>query len=105
MRLFAFVLCVLSLGARAFSVEPAGGILLLAHGGSREWNSEVQSLRDKVNAKVPVEVALGMADPATLQSALDRLAARGIRRVVAVPLFVHTRSEVSQSADVHVDRA
>jgi sirohydrochlorin ferrochelatase len=41
-----------------------------------------------------MEIALGMSDPVTLQAGLDKLAARGVKRVVAVPLFVHSRSEV-----------
>lgn len=70
------------------------GILLLAHGGDASWNEEVASLRGRVNAKVPTEAALGMADPKSLQDAVDRLEKRGVVRIVAVPLFVQSRSEV-----------
>ena len=70
------------------------GILLLAHGGDPSWDAEVRALRAKVDAKVPTEVALGMADPGTLQAGLDALKARGVTEVAAVPLFVHSRSEV-----------
>ncbi|MFI5347200.1 MAG: sirohydrochlorin chelatase [Elusimicrobiota bacterium] len=105
------VLAVLSVAASAAEIklhikgEPAPppktaavkqdyGILLLAHGGEPEWDAEISSLTAKVNESVPAESALGMADPATLQAALDRLAARGVARVIAVPLFVHSRSEI-----------
>ncbi|MBI4060635.1 MAG: hypothetical protein HY403_04325 [Elusimicrobia bacterium] len=70
------------------------GILLLAHGGDPAWNGEVERLRARVDAKVPVETALGMADPAALQAAVDRLERRGVARIIAVPLFVQSRSEV-----------
>jgi sirohydrochlorin ferrochelatase len=70
------------------------GILLLAHGGDPSWNAEVERLRARVDAKVPTETALGMADIKTLQAAVERLEKRGVLRVVAVPLFVQTRSEV-----------
>jgi sirohydrochlorin ferrochelatase len=70
------------------------GILLLAHGGEAGWDAEIERLRARVNATVPTEAALGMADPATLQAGLDKLAARGVKRVIAVPLFIHSRSEV-----------
>jgi sirohydrochlorin ferrochelatase len=70
------------------------GILLLAHGGDPGWNAEIARVRAQADAQVPTELALGMADPGTLQKGLDRLAARGVARVIAVPLFVHTRSEV-----------
>lgn len=70
------------------------GILILAHGGDPSWDGQVRALRDAVDARVPAETALGMADPATLQAGLDALERRGVTRVVAVPLFVHSRSEV-----------
>jgi len=92
------VLLALGLGASAALAAPAAapayGILLLAHGGDPGWNMEIARVRARADAEVPTELALGMADPATLQQGLDRLAARGVTRVVAVPLFVHTRSEV-----------
>lgn len=70
------------------------GILLLAHGGDASWNEEIARLRAKVDRKIPTEAALGMADPKALQAAVDRLEKRGVPRIVAVPLFVQTRSEV-----------
>jgi sirohydrochlorin ferrochelatase len=75
-------------------VKQPYGILLLAHGGEAGWDAEIERLRARVNATVPTEVALGMADPATLQAGLDKLAARGVQRVIAVPLFIDSRSEV-----------
>ncbi len=73
---------------------PAYGIILLAHGGDASWNKEIETLRARVDAKIPAESALGMADPATLQAAVDRLEKRGVARIVAVPLFVQSNSEV-----------
>ena len=70
------------------------GILLLAHGGDPSWNKEVETLRARVDAKTPTETSLGMADVKSLQAAVDRLEKRGVTRIVAVPLFVQTRSEV-----------
>ena len=72
----------------------ASGVLLLAHGGDASWNQDIETLRGRVNRDVPTEVALGMADLASLQAAVDRLEKRGIKRIVAVPLFIQTRSEV-----------
>ncbi len=70
------------------------GIILMAHGGSASWNREIEALRARVDARAPTETALGMADPAALQAAVDRLERRGVARIVAVPLFVQSRSEV-----------
>lgn len=72
------------------------GVLILAHGGDASWNAELSRVRDAVDAQAPAELALGMADPRALQRGVDRLAARGAGRVVAVPLFVNSRSEVMQ---------
>lgn len=89
----AAALALLLLAAPVRAQAPYG-ILLLAHGGDASWNQEVERLRARVNAKVPTETALGMADPKSLQSAVDRLEKRKVRRIVAVPLFVQSRSEV-----------
>lgn len=90
------VLSLLLLAAPLSAAAPAApyGILLLAHGGDASWNGEVAKLRGLVDAQVPTETALGMADPAALQAAVSRLEKRGVARIVAVPLFVQTRSEV-----------
>lgn len=85
---------VVFLAVPAFAAWSPYGILLMAHGGDASWNAEIAGLRDEVDAKVPTEIALGMADPRALQAAVDRLENRGVRRIAAVPLFVHTRSEV-----------
>jgi sirohydrochlorin ferrochelatase len=89
----AAALTLLLLAAPARATAPYG-ILLLAHGGDASWNREVERLRARVNAKVPTETALGMADPKSLQAAVDRLEKRKVKRIVAVPLFVQSRSEV-----------
>ncbi len=91
----ALALVLLSAPLRA-ATPPAApyGILLLAHGGDASWNAEVARLRRLVDAKAPTETSLGMADVESLQAAVDRLEKRGVARIVAVPLFVQTRSEV-----------
>lgn len=86
--LLASILCA------APAAPEAHGTLLLAHGGEPEWNAEVLKVRDALEAQGPAEVALGMADPAAIGAALDKLQARGVSRVVAVPLFVNSESEV-----------
>lgn len=70
------------------------GILLLAHGGKQNWNDEVNKLAARVNQTVPVEVAFGMATKRNLQEAVNRLTARGVREIVAAPLFISSHSSV-----------
>jgi sirohydrochlorin ferrochelatase len=69
-------------------------VLLLAHGGNQNWNEEVNKLARQVNQTVPVEVAFGMATKRNIQAAINRLAARGVREIVATPLFVSSHSSV-----------
>lgn len=75
------------------------GILLLAHGGSAEWNARVTELATTVNATRPTEVAFGMASRATIQEGIDRLVARGVTEIVAVPLFISSWSSVITSSE------
>lgn len=74
------------------------GILLLAHGGALQWNEDVRHVADQVDLTTPTEVAFGMATKATMQSAIDRLEARGVTQIIAVPLFVSSHSSVIDSS-------
>jgi sirohydrochlorin ferrochelatase len=73
------------------------GILLLAHGGSKEWNASVEAVAADVGRSQPTEVALGMADRITMQAGIEKLTARGVTQIVAVPLFVSSHSSVIES--------
>jgi sirohydrochlorin ferrochelatase len=75
------------------------GILLLAHGGNAEWNRRVLDVVQQVNQSQPAEVAFGMATRGNIQAAVDRLAARGVSEIVAVPLFVSSWSSVVTSTE------
>jgi hypothetical protein len=75
------------------------GVLLLAHGGSTEWNARVTELAAQVNKTRPTEVAFGMATRATMQAAIDRLVARGVTEIAAVPLFVSSWSSIITSTE------
>ena len=93
----ALSLLFLVIGAAAASAE--SGILLLAHGGSSEWNARVNELAARVDKTRPTETAFGMATRANLQAAVDRLVARGVTEIVAVPLFVSSWSTVISSTE------
>lgn len=80
--------------ALAAPPKPEYGILLMAHGGMPSWNKEVLALQAKLKAEAPVEVAFGMADFRELDKAVRRLESRGVKKIVAVPLFVSSHSEV-----------
>ena len=73
------------------------GVLVMAHGGDAEWNQAVDRAIEDLPASVPVELAYGMANPYTLQAALDRLAERGVERVALVRAFLSGRSFLDQT--------
>lgn len=75
------------------------GILLLAHGGNSEWNERVTAMAGQIERTAPTEVAFGMATRANIQGAIDRLTARGVTEIVAVPLFISSWSSVITSTE------
>lgn len=95
-----FVLTLLMLTALAVRPSYADpGVLLLAHGGAAEWNTRVTELAARVNDTRPTEVAFGMATRAEIQAAIDRLVARGVTEIIAVPLFVSSSSSIITSTE------
>lgn len=81
------------------SATSSPGVLLLAHGGSGAWDANVSAIAAEVNKTLPTEVALGMATRANIQAAVARLEARGVSRIVAVPLFISSHSSVITSTE------
>ena len=75
------------------------GVLLLAHGGAAQWNERVNAVAKTVDESQPTEVAFGMASRASIQAAVDKLTARGVTSIVAVPLFVSSHSSVITSTE------
>ncbi len=64
------------------------GVLLMAHGGSEEWDQTIIDAVAPIAAEMPVEIAFGMADAERMQTAVDALVERGDRRIGVVRLFV-----------------
>jgi sirohydrochlorin ferrochelatase len=95
------VFATLLLTAASSFAQPTGpeGILLLAHGGSSDWNQRVTALAATLDASQPTEVAFGMASRPAIQTAVDRLTARGVKSIVAVPLFISSHSSVITSTE------
>lgn len=69
----------------------------MAHGGDESWNNTVDQAVAGLSTDVPVELAYGMANPYTLQRALDRLADRGVQRVALVRAFLSGQSFLDQT--------
>jgi sirohydrochlorin cobaltochelatase len=68
------------------------GVLVMAHGGSPQWNADVETMLAPVARDYPLEIAFGMADAASLQDAVTRLEARGVSRIAVVRLFISGES-------------
>ena len=63
--LAAFILVLLPLhmsqGAYASESPDAFGVLVMAHGGSPEWNRSVESAVEPLRSRCKIEIAFGMA--------------------------------------------
>ena len=77
------------------------GILLIGHGSSLpQGNTVVYKLYEKYKkmSDYPVEVGFMNIEKPTIPTALNKLAKKGITRVIAVPLFLahglHTKEDI-----------
>jgi sirohydrochlorin ferrochelatase len=88
----AFLLLAAPALAQSGRSQPAAGddfgILVMAHGGNAAWNAEVEAMLAPLGRELRLETAFGMADPVRLQAAVQRLEARGARRIGIVRLFI-----------------
>ncbi len=80
--------------AQASAAGAKYGILLMAHGGEPAWDKEISTIAKSLDAQAPTEVALGMADDTEIQKAIFKLEKRKVGKIVAVPLFINSSSEV-----------
>ncbi|HEX6940247.1 MAG TPA: CbiX/SirB N-terminal domain-containing protein [Longimicrobiales bacterium] len=82
-------------GAPALAADSTVGTIVVAHGGSAEWNAPVLRIAAQAPTGGPVEVSFLMGDSAKsyrFQDAVARLVARGARRIVVVPLLASSHS-------------
>ncbi|MGQ0659855.1 hypothetical protein [Sphingosinicella sp.] len=93
-RLIGTMLAALLLFAAPAAAQPQGdfGILVMAHGGGPAWNGQVEAMLEPVRRDHHLEIAFGMASPDTIQEAVRRLEARGVRRIAVVRLFISGES-------------
>jgi hypothetical protein len=76
------------------------GVVLIAHGGSAEWNAGVEQAVAPLRQRYPLEIAFGMADPGTIQRAVSSLEGRGIRRIGVVRLFISGESWLERTEQI-----
>jgi sirohydrochlorin cobaltochelatase len=85
--------------AFSYGQEKTVGVLVLAHGAGQQWNQQVLDMAKEVAAKYPTEVAFGMALPRTMQEGIDKLEARGVQKIVVVPLFISSHSFIIRQSE------
>lgn len=73
------------------------GVLLMAHGGGEEWNRNVSASVAELRGRMPLAVAFGMANPHTLQAALEDLESQGASTIAVVRLFLSGASFLHQT--------
>lgn len=93
MRSICFAAALLAVFVQGATAEPHPyGLLVMAHGGTPEWNQAVLDAVQPLSDRYPAEVAFGMADACSLQEAVSKLEARGVRKIGVVRLFVSGES-------------
>ncbi|MDR8391201.1 hypothetical protein NC796_08635 [Aliifodinibius sp. S!AR15-10] len=76
------------------SVAQDTGVLVLAHGGSQEWNEAVIEATEPLKENYKVEVAFGMANYVTMHHAIKSLEELGVNRIAVVQLFISSYSPI-----------
>lgn len=81
-----------------FAQSDKVGVLVLAHGGSPQWNAQVERAVQEADISHPTEIAFGMGmmedEVRNVQAALERLELRGAEKIIAVPLLISSHSSV-----------
>jgi len=99
-RVLATVCCLLLIGGVVphAVADNEMGVLILAHGGSEQWNRVVEQTVAQAQLAHPTQLVFGMGMHAhevqALQRAVDQLERQGATRIIAVPLLVSSASEV-----------
>lgn len=76
------------------------GVLVMAHGGTDEWNQGVLDTVTPLQQDYTVELAFGMADALSIQEAVTRLERRGVNRIGVVRLFISGESWYERTAQI-----
>lgn len=95
MSLLAALLLAANAHAASLGAKPYG-VILLGEGGSSEWTALAADVVKAMGPERPTVFAEGgeMADHRSIQKAVDELQTRRVEKIVGVPLYVTTYSEV-----------
>ncbi|WP_286887004.1 sirohydrochlorin chelatase [Aneurinibacillus sp. UBA3580] len=70
------------------------GVLVISHGSPNiSWVQKIDGLLNQLKIRLPTEAAfLGMVEDRTIQKGIERLEAKGVEEILAIPLFVSSGS-------------
>ena len=72
--------------------DETSGVLIMAHGGEKNWNSALQKAVLPLKTFCPVEIAFGMAQRDPIQQAINRLEAQSVKKIAVVRVFISAES-------------
>jgi sirohydrochlorin cobaltochelatase len=71
------------------------GVIVLAHGATSQWNSEVErTCCTRLANAYPTIVVFGMAPAEKTQDAINQLEVLGVQRILIVPFLISSHSEL-----------
>lgn len=76
------------------------GVIVMAHGGTPEWNRGVHETVARLRDRYDVEIAFGMADATSIQAAVRNLEARNVRRIGVVRMFISGESWLERTEQI-----
>lgn len=73
------------------------GLMVMAHGGSDQWNTAVETAVMPLREEFPVAIAFGMANPVTMKAAVTELKEQHVGCIAVVRLFMSAHSFLHQT--------
>ena len=72
-------------------------VVLMPHGSDKPWNDTVERTIEPLKDRYPVEIAYGMADYSSIQDAVSRLEAKGIKHIIFGRMYALPENMKSES--------
>ncbi len=81
----------------AQTISNSCGLMVMAHGGSEEWDTAVRDAIEPLHEQMPTTIAFGMANPSTLKDAIKELEKQNVNCIAVVRLFMSAHSFLHQT--------
>jgi hypothetical protein len=73
------------------------GVVIMPHGSTQPYNDVVETVIAPLRSRYRIEMAYGMADSFTIQQAVSRLEAQGVRRIAFIRLYALSDHMMAES--------